>query len=70
MSTTKAEFVAASEIARRFIGAREMLVEINIAPALPMLMHVDNKTPFKQLEGEASTTKARRIDMRLRVRLR
>ena len=31
-----------------------------------MLMHVDNQAAFKQLEGEASSIKAKPIDVRLK----
>ena len=47
MSTMEADFVAASEVARELLGVREMLSEIILAPALPMLMHVDRQAAIK-----------------------
>uniref|UniRef100_A0AAV1UPI6 Polyprotein n=1 Tax=Peronospora matthiolae TaxID=2874970 RepID=A0AAV1UPI6_9STRA len=66
LSTMEAEFVAASEIAREMLGVREMLIEIGMAPELPMLMHVDNQAAIRQLEGEASSLKAKHIDVRVK----
>uniref|UniRef100_A0AAV1TEI6 Uncharacterized protein n=1 Tax=Peronospora matthiolae TaxID=2874970 RepID=A0AAV1TEI6_9STRA len=58
LSTIEAEFVAASEIARKIIGVREMLMEIGVAPALPMQLQVDNHAIISQIAGEASSLKA------------
>ena len=66
LSTTKAEFVAASEQTRELLGIREMLAEIGIAPKLPIILHVDNQAAIKQLDGEASSLKAKHIDVRLK----
>ena len=57
----KAEFVTASEVAR---GLHQMLGEVGMAPVVPMLMHVDNKTAISQIEGEASSIKDKHIDVR------
>ena len=62
----EAEFVAASEIARELLGVREMLSEIGMTPELPMLMRVDNQAAIRQLEGEASSLKAKHIDVRVK----
>ena len=35
------------------------------APMLPMALHVDNQAALKQLAGEASSLKAKHIDVRL-----
>lgn len=43
-----------------------MLGEVNMAPALLMLMHADNQASIKQIEGEASSVKAKHIDVRLK----
>ena len=64
LSTMKAEFVAASEQARELLGIREMLNEIGKPPALPMVLHVDNQAALKQMDGEASSHKVKRIDVR------
>uniref|UniRef100_A0AAV1UG67 Uncharacterized protein n=1 Tax=Peronospora matthiolae TaxID=2874970 RepID=A0AAV1UG67_9STRA len=54
LSTTEAEFVAASEVARKLISLHKMPGEVGVATAVPMLMHVDNQTAISQIEGEAS----------------
>uniref|UniRef100_A0AAV1TS26 Uncharacterized protein n=1 Tax=Peronospora matthiolae TaxID=2874970 RepID=A0AAV1TS26_9STRA len=54
LSTIKAEFVAASEVARELIGLHQMLGEVGMAPVVPKLMHVDNQAAITQIEGEAS----------------
>uniref|UniRef100_A0AAV1V081 Polyprotein n=1 Tax=Peronospora matthiolae TaxID=2874970 RepID=A0AAV1V081_9STRA len=41
-----------------------MLNEIGKPPALPMVLHVDNQAALKQLAGEASSLKAKHIDVR------
>uniref|UniRef100_A0AAV1VE12 Uncharacterized protein n=1 Tax=Peronospora matthiolae TaxID=2874970 RepID=A0AAV1VE12_9STRA len=43
LSTTKDEFVASLEIARKILGLREMLTVVGIAPVIPMKLHVDNQ---------------------------
>ena len=60
----EAEFVAASEQAHELLGIRETLNEIGKPPALPMVLHVDNQAALKQLAGEASSLKAKHIDVR------
>ncbi|CAI5732635.1 unnamed protein product [Peronospora farinosa] len=47
--TIKAEFVAASEQAREFIGIRQMLCEFGLPPGLPITLHVDKQAAIKQL---------------------
>lgn len=47
MSTIEAEFVAASKASRDLRGVREILNEISMAPALPMLMHVYRQAAIK-----------------------
>uniref|UniRef100_A0AAV1UMW7 Uncharacterized protein n=1 Tax=Peronospora matthiolae TaxID=2874970 RepID=A0AAV1UMW7_9STRA len=64
LSTTEAEFVAASEVARELICLHQMLGEVGMAPVVPMLMHVDNQAAICQIEGEASSIKAKHIDVR------
>ena len=58
LSTMEAEFVAASEIARGVLGAREILMEVGLAPALPMQLHVETQAAIRQIAGEASSLKA------------
>ena len=60
----EAEFVAASEVARELIGLRQMLGEVDMALVVRMLMHVDNQAAISQIEGEASSIKAKHIDVR------
>ena len=66
LSTMEAEFVAASEQVRELLGIREMLCEIGKPPMLPMALHVENQAALKQLAGEASSLKAKHIDVRLK----
>ena len=40
-----------------------MLGEVSMAPVVPMLMHVDNQAVINQIEGEASSIKAKHIDV-------
>uniref|UniRef100_A0AAV1TN70 Polyprotein n=1 Tax=Peronospora matthiolae TaxID=2874970 RepID=A0AAV1TN70_9STRA len=62
----KAEFVAASEVAREVLGLREMLREVGLEPALPMQLHVDNQAAISQIAGEASSLKSKHVDVRLK----
>uniref|UniRef100_A0AAV1SYJ7 Polyprotein n=1 Tax=Peronospora matthiolae TaxID=2874970 RepID=A0AAV1SYJ7_9STRA len=66
LSTMEAEFVAASEVAREVLGLREMLREVGLEPALPMQLHVDNQAAISQIAGEASSLKAKHVDVRLK----
>ena len=66
LSTMEADFVAASEQVRELLGIREMLCEIGKPRMLPMPLHVDNQAALKQLAGEASSLKAKHIDVRLK----
>ena len=63
LSTMEAEFFAASEVARELI-LHQMLGEVGMAPVVPMLMHVDNQAAICQIEGEASSIKAKHINVR------
>ena len=62
----ESEFVAASDQVRELFGIREMLCEIGKPSMLPMALHVDNQAALKQLAGEASSLKAKHIDVRLK----
>ena len=66
LSTMEAEFVAASEVARELLGIREMLREIGMEPALPMAMRIDTRASICHINGEATSTKAKHIDVRLK----
>ena len=66
LSSLEVEFVAASEQVRELLGIREMLCEIGKPPMLPMALHVENQAALKQLAGEASSLKAKHIDVRLK----
>uniref|UniRef100_A0AAV1VLL3 Uncharacterized protein n=1 Tax=Peronospora matthiolae TaxID=2874970 RepID=A0AAV1VLL3_9STRA len=62
----EAEFVAASEQVLELLGIRDMLCEIGKPLMLPMALYVDNQAALKQLAGEASSLKAKHIDVRLK----
>ena len=66
ISTIEAGFVAASETARELLGIREMLMEVGLAPSLPMQMHVENQAAIHLIEGEDSSMRANHIDVRLK----
>ena len=64
LSTVESKFVAASEVARELIGLQQMLGEVGMSPVVPMLMYVNNQASISQSEGEASSIKAKHIDVR------
>ena len=64
LSTMESEFVAASEVARELIGLQQMLKEVGMAPVVSVLMYVDNQAAISQIKGEASSIKAKHIDVR------
>ena len=66
LSTMDPEYVAASEVGRKLLGVRETLSEIGESPALPMKVLIDNQAAIRQIEGEASSTKAEHIDGRVK----
>ena len=51
-------------MAREMLGFREMLNEIELAPAVPMQLHIDNQAEIAQIAGEASSLKAKHVDVR------
>uniref|UniRef100_A0AAV1TQ25 Polyprotein n=1 Tax=Peronospora matthiolae TaxID=2874970 RepID=A0AAV1TQ25_9STRA len=66
LSTMESEFVAASEARRELLEVIETLSVIGESPALPMKMLIDNQAAIRQIEGEASSTKAKHIDVRVK----
>ncbi|CAI5733966.1 unnamed protein product [Hyaloperonospora brassicae] len=64
LSTMEAEFVAASEVAREMLGLREMLSENDVVPDETLVLHVDNQAALSQIAGEASSLKAKHVDVR------
>ena len=66
LSTMESEFVTASDAGRELLGVRETLSEIGASPALPMKMLIDNQAAIRQIEGEASYTKSKHIDVRVK----
>uniref|UniRef100_A0AAV1UA30 Uncharacterized protein n=1 Tax=Peronospora matthiolae TaxID=2874970 RepID=A0AAV1UA30_9STRA len=66
LSIMEGKFVAASEVARELLGIREMLCKFGAVPKLPMSMHFDNQAAIRQLEIEASSLKAKHIDVRVK----
>ena len=43
-----------------------MLSKIRMTPESPMLMHVENQTVIRQIEGEVSSLKAKHIGVRVK----
>ncbi|CAH0483071.1 unnamed protein product [Peronospora belbahrii] len=66
LRTTESEFVAASEAGRELHGIREALTEIGVTLTLPLTMHIDNQAAIVQIAGEATSTKAKHIDVRVK----
>ena len=64
LSSMKADFVAASYVARELISLHQMLGEVGMKPIVAMLMPVDNHAAIGPIEGEASSIKAKHIDVR------
>ena len=62
----EAEFVADSELASEVLGLRKMLRKIGIVPSVPTQLHVDNQAAISQIAGEASSLKAKHVDVRLK----
>ncbi|CAH0477333.1 unnamed protein product [Peronospora belbahrii] len=48
------------------VGLRELLGEIGVRVAKPMLMHVGNEAAIKQIQGEDSAGRAKHIAVRLK----
>ena len=54
-------------MAREMLGFREMLNEIEIAPAVPMQLHIDNQEAISQIAGDTSSSKAKHADVLLTI---
>lgn len=65
MFPMKAEFVAASNATSKLLGARELLMDLGMAITTPMCM-VYNEALIKHLGGEASPSKAKHMDIRVK----
>ncbi|CAH0516987.1 unnamed protein product [Peronospora belbahrii] len=57
----EAKFVAAPLVVSDMLGLRELLGEIGVRVAKPMLMHVGNEAAIKQIQGEDSAGRAKHI---------
>ena len=54
LSTIKAEFVAASEVAHELMGVHQMLGEVDMALVVPISMHVKNPAAISQINAKPS----------------
>ena len=59
--------MAASEVARELLGICEMLNEFGVSIKLILSMYVDNRAEIKQVKGEASSAKAKHIDVQVKI---
>ena len=66
LSTMEGEFVAASEMDRDLLEIRDLLMELGLAPNLPVKIRVDNQAATRQNKGEASSLRANHIDVSLK----
>lgn len=63
LSMMEPEYTAASVM---LLGVRELLGELNIAHASRMSLLIDNQAALRQLNGEASSRKAKHVDERIK----
>lgn len=66
LSTTEAQFMAASLVATYLLGLKELLGEIRLRVVKPLGMHVDIQAAIRQLQGEDSTGRVKHIAVRLK----
>eukprot|EP00644_Phytophthora_capsici_P013639 jgi/Phyca11/117618/e_gw1.33.162.1 len=66
LSTTEAEFTAASVMTTELLGIRQLLKELGVAYVKPMSLSVDNQAALKQLDGGSASAKAKEIDVRIK----
>ncbi|KAE8877445.1 hypothetical protein PF005_g6501 [Phytophthora fragariae] len=66
LSTAEAEFVAASCGGQELLGLKELLSELGMALQLPLTLYMDNQAAIKQVQNEASSSRAKHVDVRLK----
>ena len=66
LSTMEADFVAASKAAQELLGARELFKELKINVKEPMILWMDNQAAISQFLNEATSIRAKHIDVRLK----
>ncbi|GMF36918.1 unnamed protein product [Phytophthora fragariaefolia] len=66
LSTTEAEFVAASVGGQELLGIRELMNELEVGEELPMRMLIDNQAAIVQIESVSSSAKAQHVDVCLK----
>nr|CCA27535.1 putative pol protein [Albugo laibachii Nc14] len=66
LSTAEAEYVAASIGGKALLGLKELAGELGLQVTLLMCMNLDNQAAIKQVENEASSSKAKHEDVRLK----
>lgn len=67
LSTSESEYVVASLGAKELLGLKELAGELGLQVALPMSMKMDNQAGIRQVENEASSCKAKHVDVRLKL---
>lgn len=66
LSTTEAEYVAATVGAQELLGLKELLGELDIDTKLPIDMMMDNQAAIVQVQSETSSAKAKHVDVKLK----
>jgi hypothetical protein len=64
LSTMESEFIAAARGAQELLGCHELLQEIGSPSQLIMVLHMDNQAAISQVTSEASSQRAKHIDIK------
>jgi hypothetical protein len=67
LSTMEAEFTSASSAAQELLGLSNLLTELGVAHELPMRLGVDNQAAISQITSEASSARAKHIDIKVKA---
>lgn len=60
------KFVAASKVTTDLLGMKESVEEIGVRVVNPVVMHEDNKTVIRKIQGEYSAGRIKHIAVRLK----
>ena len=67
ISTKESEFVAAARAVQEVLGCLELVREIKWPTKLPAILGMDNQAAISQVQSEASSYKAKHIDIKQKM---
>ena len=67
ISTAESEFASIKEGDVEIIGGKQLMLEIDMQVKTPVVLRIDNRTAFQQMDNEAASTNKKRVDIILSI---